>query len=452
MITTATGLPFVPLRESDELGAAARSVKGAKWWTQVGSRVYHSPEAPSRLSTNINDYYYAMGSEGALTDELMRQRVGGEGRVHIFHLPKSRGGPSMLQTSLRGRTRRSSLSDFKRLPMGVDIKTQFPEYTGESNYSNPLSSAGQHVEVAAVAEVTKESFSEYLTKLVALTTRSYNSKKGTSEAVSLLKSEFEAMGMTVCTQGSGIMNVVGFVPGTSTGNVVVGAHYDSRPFSGAAPGAEDNGSGTAALLAMARAFMKTKVKPEKNVYFVAFGGEEPGLLGSTEFAGSISENNGQEIPAECRQAHSLEPDSTTAIIMDEIGWVSPSMKDRTVNLEAYDWTKDLMEHLVHSCHDHNGDSLKVVHNNAPFGSDHMCFLDRNMAAVLTINGDDEAYPNYHQSSDTIENVDMQYASEIAKMNMGALIRVAGVHSHSTGSSLSGHHHHDHTHSLMDTGP
>merc|ERR1719437_250324 len=85
-----------------------------------------------------------------------------------------------------------------------------------------------------------------------------------------------------------------------------------------------------------------------------------------------------------------------------------------------------MDHMYNSCIDHNADALAIVHNNAPFGSDHMSFLNQKMQSVLAINGDDEAYPNYHQSSDTIENVTPDYATRIIKMNMGALIRMAGV--------------------------
>ena len=58
-------------------------------------------------------------------------------------------------------------------------------------------------------------------------------------------------------------------------------------------------------------------------------------------------------------------------------------------------------------------------------------------SVLTIQGDDEAYPDYHKESDVIENVDLDYATKIIKMNMGGLLRMAGVRSGKTlrGSTL-----------------
>merc|ERR1719220_3216567 len=99
------------------------------------------------------------------------------------------------------------------------------------------------------------------------------------------------MGYTTCIQsfdfqGITLKNVIAAIPGadTTTGSVTVGAHYDSRPFKGLAPGAVDNGSGTAVMLAMAKAYKDSGVLPVKTVYFVGFAGEEPGLAGSKEFA------------------------------------------------------------------------------------------------------------------------------------------------------------------------
>jgi len=77
------------------------------------------------------------------------------------------------------------------------------------------------------------------------------------------------------------------------------------------------------------------------------------------------------------------------------------------------------------CVDQNN-GLDVIHLDKPFGSDHMSFNKRQIEAVLTINADDEAYDHYHKSTDTIQNVNFDYAVKIARMNMGTLIRMAGV--------------------------
>lgn len=72
--------------------------------------------------------------------------------------------------------------------------------------------------------------------------------------------------------------------------VVVGGHYDHlgirAPVGGDSiyNGAEDNASGTAAVLTAAEAFVRSGVQPARSILFMAFGAEESGLLGSQAFA------------------------------------------------------------------------------------------------------------------------------------------------------------------------
>jgi Zn-dependent M28 family amino/carboxypeptidase len=87
-------------------------------------------------------------------------------------------------------------------------------------------------------------------------------------------------------------NVVGVLPGSTRPDeyVVLTAHWDhlgrALAFSGDAifNGAVDNATGTAGLLELARAFGEVTPAPERSVLFVAFTGEEYGLLGSEYFA------------------------------------------------------------------------------------------------------------------------------------------------------------------------
>jgi hypothetical protein len=77
-------------------------------------------------------------------------------------------------------------------------------------------------------------------------------------------------------------NVVGVIKGTSNKSIVVSAHYDHLGKSGKEyfPGADDNASGTAALLEIAEAFSKSS-NLKYSIVFLATSGEEAGLLGSS---------------------------------------------------------------------------------------------------------------------------------------------------------------------------
>jgi Zn-dependent M28 family amino/carboxypeptidase len=92
---------------------------------------------------------------------------------------------------------------------------------------------------------------------------------------------------------SSTANVVARLPGRgrlADEAVLIGGHYDHlgvrTPVNGDSiyNGAEDNASGTAAVLAAAEAFVRSGVEPQRSVLFMAFGAEESGLLGSQAFA------------------------------------------------------------------------------------------------------------------------------------------------------------------------
>ena len=94
--------------------------------------------------------------------------------------------------------------------------------------------------------------------------------------------------------GKGYRNLLGLLPGTDASLkdevIVVGAHYDhvgygSRtdsfgPYGTIHNGADDNASGTSAILEMIEAFDQLEVGPRRSILFCLWDGEEKGLLGS----------------------------------------------------------------------------------------------------------------------------------------------------------------------------
>ena len=85
-------------------------------------------------------------------------------------------------------------------------------------------------------------------------------------------------------------NIVGYVEGTDpklkNECVVIGGHFDhcGEHLGLLFAGANDNGSGSSVVMAVARAFSNLPIKPKRSVVFVLFGGEEKGLEGSTYFS------------------------------------------------------------------------------------------------------------------------------------------------------------------------
>lgn len=111
----------------------------------------------------------------------------------------------------------------------------------------------------------------------------------------LLKNTMIEMRSSVVETDLNCKNVVGFVKGSdpklADEVVVIGAHYDhigkDKTYTPGEDyiynGADDNASGTTALLSVAEAFAKMKVKPRRSILFIAFTGEELGLYGSKAY-------------------------------------------------------------------------------------------------------------------------------------------------------------------------
>lgn len=91
--------------------------------------------------------------------------------------------------------------------------------------------------------------------------------------------------VSVYAEGGAVtgLNVVARVPGADSCEILVGGHYDTVP---GAPGANDNASGTANVLEIARALAQDGLDPA--LCFVAFGAEESGLNGSEALVASLT--------------------------------------------------------------------------------------------------------------------------------------------------------------------
>ena len=88
-------------------------------------------------------------------------------------------------------------------------------------------------------------------------------------------------------------NVIAETKGGDPDNVVMaGAHLDSVQ---AGPGINDNGSGSATLIEIARQISKLKIKPENKLRFAWWGAEEEGLVGSTHYVSELTEEEGAKV-------------------------------------------------------------------------------------------------------------------------------------------------------------
>jgi len=213
-------------------------------------------------------------------------------------------------------------------------------------------------------------------------------------------------------------NIIGILQGDSNDFIVVGAHYDSLPAEGKAPGADDNGSGVAALLEVVRLMAQRKQKPKLTVVFAAVSAEEEGLVGSTNFVKSQWFRDRQRLG----RFHG-------ALIMDQVG---ASMGHRGAIFETNlkntsKCTGQLVEMEISALQSQN--TLLKGKSEVDYqgwGSDHMPFLRSDLPAVLVISeaNRDSAHQFGHTSNDTIDKVDFEYATDLCSLVAGAAALLA----------------------------
>jgi hypothetical protein len=136
-----------------------------------------------------------------------------------------------------------------------------------------------------INQVSYSSYEYYLSYLCNTIGGRVFPSEGNTEAAEFIAEQFEAAGLETWYHefGSGGMNVVGTLPGGNAFHnecIVVGAHFDTIP--GSSDGADDNGSGTAAVMEIARVLSQYQFN--YTFHFVAFNAEETGLHGSQAFA------------------------------------------------------------------------------------------------------------------------------------------------------------------------
>ncbi len=199
-------------------------------------------------------------------------------------------------------------------------------------------------------------------------------------------------------------NVLGVIPGRDPDYahelVILSAHYDhmgSSPDGIYWPGANDNASGVAVLLEIARSWRAIGFVPRRTVMFAAWDAEEIGLLGSYYYVD-----------------HPVYPlENTLRVInLDMVGVGTESL--------TVAGSENLSTHLVKLANDKNittqlSDSSR---------SDHAPFLESGIEAAMLIWEDDGSFINhYHRPADNIELIDAQALSNVAEVANLALLDI-----------------------------
>lgn len=221
-------------------------------------------------------------------------------------------------------------------------------------------------------------------------------------------------------------NVVGVQPGRGHSNeiIVVAAHLDGMPEEGWAPGADDNASGSAAVLEVARVLSQFQFA--RTLHFVLFTGEEQGLLGSRHYT-AHAKSGGSNIVATLvlDMIANPRPGTTNAILEGRLGsgtFVIPNDPARYPN----DWsiastftnvvaTTEIAKRLHPLIIQHRGDSWGMPN------SDYWPFWDAGYLAIRVYDGGGAPI---HSTDDTLESLDWEYFSAMVEAIVGTTAQLA----------------------------
>lgn len=269
--------------------------------------------------------------------------------------------------------------------------------------------------LASSSSTLKQPRAERLRQLVtelAIPTRNWLDTASLNRTASFVRQQIESSGFACSEQLFAVdkrtyRNIECTIPGKSKDLVVVGAHYDAA---GERPGADDNASGVAGLIDLARAYSETGHKPRSSIRLVAFTLEEPPFY-ATEDMGSF------------HHARKLKDSGFTVkamISLEMIGYLGDSLEQRyppgipsdryprfgnfyaaVSNMESAGLTKEFKALADKS------KTIPVVTLNAPEGvewSDHMNYWKFGYPAFMLT---DTAFLRnfaYHTAADTPDHL------------------------------------------------
>lgn len=266
------------------------------------------------------------------------------------------------------------------------------------------------------------SMSNYLKTIVESLsfTRIYNTYHNRL-ARNIIIDEFEAIGHKARVEGDYGNIVVGDL---SKAKYLIGSHYDTVPET---PGADDNASAIAVMLAVA-----SKINSEE-VCFVSFNCEEFGLKGSTDFVANLPKDHKLE------QVHILEmvgyktdlPNSqknpissymTVPTVGDFIGFIT---NDNAMLKQVLSIQTDVkvvgftIPKLV----------VGLAETFAPhvFRSDHAPFWRDKISAAMWTDTAEFRNSNYHSVSDTPDTLDYEFMSGITRLLTNIVSKQVGIH-------------------------
>jgi hypothetical protein len=234
---------------------------------------------------------------------------------------------------------------------------------------------------------------------------------GNDKAADYIKERLQFYGMTTYDQWwtSTGRNVYAIQPGTDFPNqyFMICAHYDDMPSGTLAPGADDNASGTAAVLEAAR--LLSQYSFPFTIMYALWDEEEQGLIGSAYFA-TQAQNAGDSILG--------------VLNMDMIAYDGNNDGKFEIHTRSVGNSLELKDEILDINSTYNLGIIPVIKNPGSTYSDHASFWSKGYGAILLIEDNNDFHPYYHTTNDKIQFFNVPYFEKLSKLAIGTLTKLA----------------------------
>ncbi|HEY6906963.1 MAG TPA: M28 family peptidase [Ignavibacteriaceae bacterium] len=234
---------------------------------------------------------------------------------------------------------------------------------------------------------------------------------GNNIAADFVKQKFESYGIAAYDQqfSSTGRNVYGVITGTDYPNkkFIICAHYDDMPSGTLAPGADDNGSGTAAVIEAARVLSQYTFP--YTLIFAIWDEEEQGLVGSEYYASQAAASG----------------DSILGVVnLDMVAWDSDNNNICNIHTADVGITHQIYDKMFELNEQYNiGLDIVEVYPQEPY-SDHASFIDHGYSAILLIEDDNDFNAYYHTTGDILSHFNVPYFKKSAQLAIATIASYA----------------------------
>jgi hypothetical protein len=223
----------------------------------------------------------------------------------------------------------------------------------------------------------------------------------------------------------GVPNVVALLEGsdpTLKAEVVgIGAHLDHLGVVNGVTywGADDDGSGSAALLQVAEAFAKNPLKPRRSILFMAFCGEEMGLIGSGYYSDNPLIPNEQMIAELQMDMVGRNSDGVQNGDQSRVDKASENVD--TIRLVGSKRISTELDALIMAQNKHVNFRFRYDAEDVYTRSDHYNFARKGIPIAFLFDG---FHPDYHQPTDTVDKINWDKLTNSAKLFFLTAMRLA----------------------------